>query len=460
MVDPGAPNRDGGPDFRNARIRIGRTVFAGDVEIHSGVAEWLQHGHQSDPAYNGVILHVVFDGSPLQYPTVVHSGRTVPVLKLARFLSDSPEELEAFELQGPAQFETDLKCAQINSKVDPSVLRSWIRKLARERLEMKVRRFEERLRELTYEKLRVGEARRSYSAAELEQTPDPFSGLPAHRLTDRGLWDQLLYEGIMDGLGYSKNREAFVKLARNVTLKLIRSLNPGNDCMITEALLLGVAGLLPQVRALREPASRDHVRGLRRHWRSHRRAVSCGRLHEAEWKFFPARPGNFPTVRIAAASSIISKILTEDMFRTVIQTIKLSVQPLTSISLLNKVLIVIPGEFWRSHYHFDAPAEKVLNPLGRSRAADIVANTFIPLTLLYSRMFHDAGTRANALNCYDAFPPLSSNLILRRMEQQLLRSKLSLTSMYLQQGAIQLWRSYCSEARCADCDVGKIVFKA
>jgi hypothetical protein len=75
-------------------------------------------------------------------------------------------------------------------------------------------------------------------------------------------------------------------------------------------------------------------------------------------------------------------------------------------------------------------------------------------------VFHDAVIRANALELYDAFPPLSSNVVLRRVEQQLLRSKLKLESMRLQQGAIELWRSYCSESRCAECDVGKIVFKA
>lgn len=459
MFEPGTPNEDGGPDFRNARIRIGPTVFVGDVEIHRGVAEWLQHGHQSDPAYNGVILHVVFDGSPLQFPTVVQSGRTVPVLILRRFLSESFERLETLAAEDAEHSHgTVLKCAERNSNIGSDVLKQWIGKLARERLELKVRRFEERLRELAHQKLHVAEQNRSYGAHEPESIPDTFSGLTQHQLSDRGLWDQLLYEGIMDGLGYSKNREPFVKLARNVSLKIVQSLNPSNDCLVSEALLLGVAGLLPQVRILRENSSRDYVRVLRRHWRSIRKAVSCERLHEAEWQFFPTRPGNFPTVRIAAASVMVQKILSGDLFRTIIQIVKSSAPQ--CLSHLIETFSVRPGDFWKSHYHFDAPSGKPLNPLGRSRASDIVANTYLPLSLLYSRIFHDPLARKNTLDLYEAFPPLSSNLVLRRMEQQLLRAKLNLSSMRLQQGAIQLWRSYCSEGRCSECDVGKIVFKA
>ena len=460
IFEPGTHNEDGGPDFRNAKIRIGKTVFAGDVEIHRSIGEWLQHGHQSDPAYNGVILHVVFEGSPLQFPTVVQSGRTVPVLVLRPLLLEPIEKLEIMTAQEAVHYQEALRCADLNTNVESSILRQWLAKLALERLELKVRRFEERLRELAHQRQHVADQRRPYGPSEQLEVPDLFSALTQQQLSDRGMWDQLLYEGIMDGLGYSKNREPFVKLARNVSLKSMQSLNPSGDCLVSEAILLGVAGLLPQVRALHEPDSREYVRTLRRCWRSMRKTVPCERLHEADWQFFPTRPVNFPTIRIGAAAVILQKILAEDLFRTIIQIVKSFASPSKAISMLVETLTVVPGAFWRSHYHFDASSKKTINPLGRSRRSDIVANAFIPLSLLYSRIFHDSPVRKNALDLYDQFPPLSSNLILRRIEQQLLRSKLSLSSMRLQQGAIQLWRSYCREGRCAECDVGKIVFKA
>src|SRR5258707_1379198 len=61
VLSPGKPNRNGGPDFRDASIRIGGTLFRGDVELHQHAEEWTTHLHQEDPKYNSVILHVVFD---------------------------------------------------------------------------------------------------------------------------------------------------------------------------------------------------------------------------------------------------------------------------------------------------------------------------------------------------------------------------------------------------------------
>ncbi|MBR3716361.1 MAG: DUF2851 family protein, partial [Bacteroidaceae bacterium] len=59
VIDPGLPNRNAGPDFFNAKLKIGGVLWVGNVEIHTHASDWYLHGHQTNPLYHNVILHVV-----------------------------------------------------------------------------------------------------------------------------------------------------------------------------------------------------------------------------------------------------------------------------------------------------------------------------------------------------------------------------------------------------------------
>lgn len=63
LESPGQHNRDAGPDFLGAQLRIGKLWWTGAVAMHWHAMEWYRHRHQLDPAYNQVILHVVWEGS-------------------------------------------------------------------------------------------------------------------------------------------------------------------------------------------------------------------------------------------------------------------------------------------------------------------------------------------------------------------------------------------------------------
>ena len=61
IVKPGELNTDAGPDFFNARVKIGDTLWAGNIEMHLKASDWLKHGHQKNNAYHNIILHVVYE---------------------------------------------------------------------------------------------------------------------------------------------------------------------------------------------------------------------------------------------------------------------------------------------------------------------------------------------------------------------------------------------------------------
>lgn len=448
VLHPGTINEEGGPDFCSARIRIGTTSYVGDVEIHRNVAEWLQHHHQIDPHYNKVVLHVVLEGDVEHFPTIVESGRSIPILLLEPFLSESIRTIwHRSILDEKSHKEQALPCYRRNKDVPADLILRWLRRLSVERIELKLRRFEERLRQLAYEELMsVKDFFQRYRfEGSPEDIPPPLPDLSAHDLSKKHLWEQVLYEGMMEGLGYARNRDAFVRLAQSASLRRIRDSMPNPERLPTEALVFGVAGLLPTLKSLEERESRDYVRGLNRHWAAIKKHYRGERLHEGDWHFFPARPTNFPTLRIAVAASIIQKLLAEDFFRMVIQAFKQPSSSRETLRRLNQLFEINVNEFWQFHYSFDVRSEKPHAGLGSSRMNDIVINTIVPLALLYARTFKDTAVRTRAMDLYSSFPPLSDNSVTRLMERQLLRGKIELSSVGLQQGTIQLYKYYCTE---------------
>ena len=79
VIDTGLPNSDSGPDFFNAKLKIGGTLWVGNVEIHTASSDWFRHGHDRDIAYDSVILHIVTEIDCEIYRS---NGEPVPQLRL------------------------------------------------------------------------------------------------------------------------------------------------------------------------------------------------------------------------------------------------------------------------------------------------------------------------------------------------------------------------------------------
>jgi Protein of unknown function (DUF2851) len=451
VLYPGRPNTDGGPDFRDARIRIGGITYRGDVEIHNTADEWEGHHHASNPRYNSVILHVVMTDRGGDPVTHTSGRRPVPVVILSRFLGHSPHlsGLSAHIAVRP------IPCHDRNDHMPGSLIRHWLSGLARERLEMKVLRFHERLKELADEcNGRISEPFPRYTGNP-EEIPPSGKEYSKKDFADRGLWEQLLYEGILESLGFAQNADAFLRLAQSIRLSRVREY-AGDDLHLRTSMLFGAAGLLPSPRGLPEKDARKYVRTLRTMWRRLKPLLNTPILHEGEWQFFRLRPSNFPTARLAAFCHVFPVLFGDGAFREFIRIFQ-DHRPAIDLRLkrLEAVFRFTPEDFWRTHYHFHGSAGKWGIAIGRQRIHNIIINVMIPIALLYSRVFVVPVVGINARRLMAHIPGREDNRLIRIVGKQLVKDRFPLDSASLRQGAIQLYSLFCMAARCSECAVGQ-----
>lgn len=456
ILSPGTPNHDTGPDFLDARIRIGRTTYCGDVEVHTDAAEWHAHSHQDDPHYNRVILHVVLTADPLSPPTLTPSLRRIPLLVLHPYLDETLRSAWTAALMAEDQRQLlSIPCFQLNSSVSAAVISQWLEKLGHERIELKIRRFEERLKQLVDERRRVLREPYPRYYGDPAEIPAPKLQYTPADYAVRDLWDQLLYEGLMEALGYSKNAAPFLCLAQSMRLDFLKQFRL-EDTSTMMALLFGAAGLLPSIRSARDARSRAYVHTLRRTWLRLRPQFKGPIMNTADWMFFRLRPGNFPTARLAALCFLLPKLFGPEGFRTLVTTIKdSSSDRRTRHRMLLQLFSFEPDEFWKTHYHFSTQTPRASITIGPSRVNDILVNVVLPVGLLYARIFRDTDMREQARRLLDTLPPLQDNSVTRTIEHQLCRRKAKLRSPLVQQGAVQLFKFYCTQGRCGDCEVGR-----
>ena len=136
VIDPGLPNTDAGPDFFNAKLKLDGILWVGNVELHDRSSLWLKHGHQSDAAYDNVILHVVGEAD---CPVFRRNGQPIPqlVLTCPADVARRYDELRRSEIHPP--------CYSILSSLPKLTVHSWLSALQVERFERKARDIRARL---------------------------------------------------------------------------------------------------------------------------------------------------------------------------------------------------------------------------------------------------------------------------------------------------------------------------
>lgn len=457
ILFPGTPNNDAGPDFLNAKIAIGDTQYAGDVELHINAAEWRQHKHDTDPHYNRVILHVVLADDPVGPPARTKSLRRIPLLVLHPYL----DEKTFYAWTSPAGDDgrpTPPFCRNMNEHVPSDVIVHWIERLGLQRIELKVRRFEERLKQL------IDESRHTVSEPFPRYYGDPAEiPLPSRDYTRKDfsreeLWEQLLYEGLLEALGYTKNTRPFTALARSVRLSTLKRLNAVDNHRTAAAVLFGAAGLIPATTHARE--DEEYVRSLITRWGTIQPGFTGQLMHEGDWLFFRLRPNNFPTARLAAFVHLLPRLFADEaLHRFTALFRETEISPLERLKRVMELFRFTPVEFWRRHYHFKATIRTRSSPsnpiaLGTERIHDIITNVLVPIMLLYARVFRQRTIGRNVRDMLAALPATQKNSVVALVARHITKNKLRLSSAVRHQGALQMYKLYCSPLQCTECAIG------
>lgn len=323
VLHPGQWNHHQGPDFSSARIRIGHTLWAGNIELHLRASDWCRHEHSTDPNYRNIILHVVWEEDVIikdQYgiclPTLILRDR-VPLLLLDRYR------------QMMAHLET-VACHRFLPAVNELTWCAWKERLGVERLERKTK----------------------FIHHQLQQT--------------QWHWEEVFWRLLAAGFGLKVNAAFFEQVAASIAWPVL--LRHQNRLDEIEALLLGQAHLLDGVLTDTYP---------RRLQKIYRHLQSKYRLQQpaAQPAFLRMRPASFPTIRLAQLSVLIhQQIHLFDRVRTA-----------NTIEELTHLFHLKAGHYWNTHYRFDEPVTAEPRFIGRQMIVHLLVNVAIPMVFLYGQ---------------------------------------------------------------------------
>ncbi|MDE0300283.1 MAG: DUF2851 family protein [Candidatus Poribacteria bacterium] len=421
ILKAGIWNSDEGPDFVRAEIIIEGKLTIGDVEIHINSSDWYAHEHHLNPKYNRVVLHVVYLNDDINLRTRLQDGQRIPTLELLNRLNTPIGDL--FDESEAARVATGDFCRVTGKSLNIGKLKSVLEDLGRERLMEKA---------------------------------DAMKNLRI-----RMDFEQLLYEGIMEALGYAKNREPFRELARRVPFASLA----GKEDEEIQGILFGTAGLLPsqsQRSVDLDETDKSFIKRIESIWQASEQAKPPTRMVAEQWQFSKTRPGNYPTRRIAAISRLIGNCQ-ESLMMIFLPTIQLSAEAgkkrLGAIrrELVEK-LTPAPTGYWIDHSNFGKGLPQIGSTLiGADRALDIIVNILLPIAIVWAEesqsvVLHDAVERL-----YSSCPKLQDNRITRKIQSQVFSETqpFSIVSpaAKTQQGTIYLHNNFCSSRLCDLCPI-------
>jgi hypothetical protein len=395
IVQFGTWNREAGPDFRDAAIRInGHEPIRGCIELDVSDRSWETHGHATNPEFEETVLHVFVEKSGREFFTRTKSNRNVPQLCID--LTALPDAFSAnVPLARPGRCQAPLK------DLPEERVRSVLNAAAQFRLRQKTARIRSKI--------------------------------------DTHGQDEALFQEIAAALGYKENKLPFTLLAQRVPLRLLREKSDDD-----EGMLFGLAGFLQTADLdVYKSSTREYVRRLWDRWWPHRDELQRLTLPAKVWRISSTRPVNHPQRRLAALS-----VLAQD-WSGVRRMLGKAIAGGTPATTAREFFRDLDHPFWNFHYTLTAgTSQKKMALIGESRVADILANVLFPFWL---------SEDADIWHEYAKLPAQLSNRRLETAATRLFgsdpRRKQFLKTVAHQQGLLQIYEDFCMQdnSDCAQC---------
>lgn len=397
VIDPGTLNRNSGPDFFNAKVKIGDKVWVGNIEIHMKASDWHRHGHDSDPAYENVILHVVALSDTF---IIRQDGSAIPQLKItlpekfyktfAHLTSTSPE----------------IKCASRLKDIEGMRRTDWLESLKIERIQQKGARIEETLKTLN------------------------------------GDWNGACFITLARGLGFGLNSLPFEMLASSINLNHLR--RHTDNILQMEAILFGQAGLL-------DPMTNTTDRRYQLMCREYQflaRKYSMKPIPKTAWKFSRIRPQNLPYRRIALLAKAMAD--TPDLLNRILTTGG-------EDERLRPIFRWQVDSYWSRRLTFGGDGQTDANPptLSDSSINILLINVVAPILYTYALLHSDHNLKEAAVNLMLTLPP-EKNTIIREWQKLGFQPKDAADS----QALIHLKKEYCERHDCLHCRFGNHLLRS
>ena len=321
IINTGTLNTNQGTDFINAKIKIGKTIWAGNLELHINSSDWDIHHHSDDPNYNNVILHVVWNNNAIikdrfdnNLPTLELKSR-VPKLLLERYKT----------LMESSQF---IPCESQLQQVNELTIANWKQRLVAERLIKKSANILAILKETNFH------------------------------------WEETFWWLIAANFGLKVNSDLFQQVAKMLPVSILAKHK--NRIQQVEALLFGMAGLLQKEFREKYPQT------LQKEFSFYQKKYKL-KIVEGELSFLRMRPANFPTIRLAQLAMLIHE--SEHLFSKIKDSLLLK--------NVKKMLEVSANDYWHYHYIFDETSDYKVKTLGKQMIDNIIINTIIPVLFTY-----------------------------------------------------------------------------